>query len=75
MGGARVGKTAIVQQFLFDTFPATHVPTVEELHKSEYDVRGLGKLVNVTTFPPTLNLQERSGLKSSTPAEVTTFRP
>lgn len=42
MGLGKVGKTAIVQQFLNDHYPAHHIATVEELHKSEYEVRGLG---------------------------------
>lgn len=42
LGGAAVGKTAIVQRFLFDKFPLSHAATVEELHKASYDVKGLG---------------------------------
>ncbi|KAL1477581.1 hypothetical protein MTO96_035628 [Rhipicephalus appendiculatus] len=30
LGAARVGKTAIVHQFLYDEFPVDYVPTVEE---------------------------------------------
>ena len=42
LGGPRVGKTAIVQRFLYDKFPELHAATVEELHKADYDVKGLG---------------------------------
>jgi len=42
LGGAAVGKTAIVQRFLYDKFPLSHAATVEELHKASYDVKGLG---------------------------------
>lgn len=40
MGAAKVGKTAIVQQFLYDRFPLDHRATVEELHREEYEVGG-----------------------------------
>ncbi|XP_035226312.1 ras-related protein Rap1-like [Stegodyphus dumicola] len=40
MGAAGVGKTAIVEQFLHDRFPVDHVPTVEEMHCSVYDISG-----------------------------------
>lgn len=40
MGAAGVGKTSIVEQFLYDRFPLDHVPTVEEMHCNVYDVSG-----------------------------------
>ena len=42
LGGPKVGKTAIVQRFLYNKFPETHSATVEELHRSDYEVKGLG---------------------------------
>lgn len=38
MGSARVGKTCIVSQFLYDKFLPRYKQTVEELHRGEYDL-------------------------------------
>ncbi|KAK7870932.1 hypothetical protein R5R35_012154 [Gryllus longicercus] len=38
MGAARVGKSSIVAQFLYDRFPARYRETVEELHRGEYEL-------------------------------------
>ncbi|KAK2894023.1 rasd family member 4 [Channa argus] len=38
MGAAGVGKTALIQRFLKDTFEPKHRRTVEELHRKEYEV-------------------------------------
>lgn len=43
LGAAKVGKTAIVEQFLYDAFPVLHSATVEQLYRAEYQVRGAGK--------------------------------
>lgn len=38
MGGAHVGKTCIISQFLYDKFQARYKQTVEELHRGEYEL-------------------------------------
>ncbi|CAH1273067.1 RAP1B [Branchiostoma lanceolatum] len=38
LGAAGVGKSAIVAQFLFETFTEKYKKTVEELYCTEYDV-------------------------------------
>lgn len=40
LGAARVGKTAIVQQLLYNKFPTGYSATVEEMHRAEYEVDG-----------------------------------
>lgn len=37
MGGARVGKSAILRRWLGGPFPDKYKPTVEELYNKEYD--------------------------------------
>ncbi|KAL9921009.1 ras-related protein Rap-2a-like [Glossina fuscipes fuscipes] len=38
MGAARVGKSCIISQFLYDKFNVRYKKTVEELHRGEYDL-------------------------------------
>lgn len=38
MGAARVGKTCIITQFLYDQFQNRYKQTIEELHRGEYDL-------------------------------------
>lgn len=47
MGAAEVGKTAIVHQFLYDHFPHEYHPTVEELHRGEYDIGSSGLVLDI----------------------------
>ncbi|XP_064479374.1 ras-related protein Rap1-like [Ornithodoros turicata] len=37
MGGARVGKSTLIHQFLFERTPSQYESTVEELYRSQYD--------------------------------------
>ncbi|KAK5865914.1 hypothetical protein PBY51_020145 [Eleginops maclovinus] len=41
LGAAGVGKTALIQRFLEDTFEPKHKRTVEEMHNKEYDIGGV----------------------------------
>lgn len=52
MGATRVGKTAILSQFLHSHFPVSYKATVDELHRAEYDIGGM---------PLTLDIQDTSG--------------
>ncbi|XP_037286532.2 GTP-binding protein Rhes [Rhipicephalus microplus] len=47
LGAARVGKTAIVHQFLYDEFPADYFATVEEFHTGEYEVNGASLTLDI----------------------------
>ncbi|XP_021963060.2 GTP-binding protein Di-Ras2 [Folsomia candida] len=38
LGGPKVGKSAIVKRFLFNTFQEKYKPTVEDLYSKEYDM-------------------------------------
>lgn len=37
LGASKVGKTALVQQFLFDHFVADYKPTVDEMHRVDFE--------------------------------------
>ncbi|XP_022249533.1 ras-related protein Rap-1-like [Limulus polyphemus] len=52
LGATRVGKTAIIQQFLHASFPADYKATVEEFHRSRYDMKD---------FVLTLDILDTSG--------------
>lgn len=47
LGAAGVGKTALIQRFLKDTFEPKHRRTVEELHRKEYEVGGVKFTINI----------------------------
>ncbi|XP_037331139.2 ras-related protein Rap-1b-like [Pungitius pungitius] len=47
LGAAGVGKTALIQRFLKDTFEPKHRRTVEELHRKEYEVAGVKVTINI----------------------------
>ncbi|XP_008328287.1 ras-related protein Rap-2a-like [Cynoglossus semilaevis] len=47
LGAAGVGKTALIQRFLKDTFEPKHRRTVEELHRKEYEVGGIKVTINI----------------------------
>lgn len=38
MGSARVGKSSIISQFLYDKYLSRYRQTVEELHRGEYEL-------------------------------------
>lgn len=38
MGSAKVGKSSIISQFLYDKYLTRYRETVEELHRGEYDL-------------------------------------
>ncbi|KAM9780489.1 ras-related protein Rap-1b-like [Neosynchiropus ocellatus] len=47
LGAAGVGKTALIQRFLKDTFEDRHRRTVEELHREEYEVGGVKVSIDI----------------------------
>lgn len=47
LGAAGVGKTALIQRFLKNTFEPKHRRTVEELHRKEYEVGGVKVTINI----------------------------
>lgn len=40
MGGAKVGKSAIINQFLYNTFTSKYKRTVEQMHQGDFNVSG-----------------------------------
>ncbi|XP_047214936.1 ras-related protein Rap-2a-like [Girardinichthys multiradiatus] len=47
LGAGGVGKTALIQRFLKDTFEPKHRRTVEELYRKEYEVGGIKVTISI----------------------------
>ncbi|XP_042237478.1 ras-related protein Rap-1b-like isoform X2 [Homarus americanus] len=47
MGAAKVGKTAIINQFLYDSFTSKYTRTIEEMHHGEYEVSGMSLTLDI----------------------------
>ncbi|XP_035211914.1 ras-related protein Rap1-like [Stegodyphus dumicola] len=47
MGDACVGKTAIVEQFLYERCPLHHKPTIEDMYYRKYDISGTSLTLNI----------------------------
>ncbi|CAH8661781.1 unnamed protein product [Schistosoma rodhaini] len=62
LGSAKVGKTSIIQRFLYNHFETKYTPTVEDIHSKKFIVRNhIVKLVLIDTagsydFPAMLRL-------------------
>ncbi|XP_062875157.1 rasd family member 4 [Trichomycterus rosablanca] len=67
MGAAGVGKTALIQRFLWESFEPKHRRTVEELHSMEYEVAGVKVTVHIMdtsgsySFPAMRKLSIQNG--------------
>ncbi|KYM85388.1 hypothetical protein ALC53_04631 [Atta colombica] len=47
MGAAKVGKSAIINQFLYNTFTPKYKRTVEEMHHGNFNVSGIHLLLDI----------------------------
>ena len=47
MGSSGAGKTAIISQFLYDTFNEEHIETVDEMYHGKFDVDGCELSLNI----------------------------
>lgn len=47
LGGPRVGKSAVLKRFLFNTFAEKYKPTVEDLYSKEYDFGSITLKVDI----------------------------
>jgi len=47
LGSSRVGKTAIISQFLYDSFISGYKETVDEMYHGEFDVGGCELTLNI----------------------------
>ena len=67
MGAAGVGKTCIVNRFLYENFISDYKATIEELHRGEYEVNGVSLTLDILDtagafpFPAMRKLSIRTG--------------
>lgn len=47
LGGAKVGKSSLISQFLYGTFSPKYKRTVEEMHQGEFNVAGVQVILQV----------------------------
>lgn len=47
MGAAKVGKTSLVLQFLYNTFNPKYKRTIEEMHHGVFSVSGVSLTLNI----------------------------
>ncbi|XP_021958232.1 ras-related protein Rap-2a [Folsomia candida] len=47
LGSARVGKTAIIQRFLYDTWTGKYRRTVEEMHRADFPIGGASLTLDI----------------------------
>ena len=47
MGAAKVGKSAIITQFLYNTFSPKYKRTVEEMHHGDFNVSGTALTLDI----------------------------
>ncbi|XP_055371953.1 ras-related protein Rap1 [Condylostylus longicornis] len=47
MGSAKVGKTSIITQFLYNQFPTKYKRTVEEMHQGNFSLNGVNLILDI----------------------------
>lgn len=47
MGSAKVGKTSIIHQFLYNSFTAKYKRTVEEMHQGAFSISGVNLTLDI----------------------------
>merc|ERR1719397_962753 len=68
LGASMVGKTAIISQFLYDSFVGRYKETVDDMYQGEFDVAGCELTLNiqdtggsyVDDFPPMVGVSLQS---------------
>lgn len=47
MGAAKVGKTSIITQFLYNTFTTKYKRTIEEMHQGNFSIAGVSLTLDI----------------------------
>lgn len=47
MGSAKVGKSSVIAQFLYNRFSPKYKRTVEEMHQGNFCVSGVGLILDI----------------------------
>lgn len=69
MGSAKVGKSSLITQFLYNRFSPKYKRTVEEMHQGNFNVSGVGLILDILD---TSGAYEVGGLYA--PTSICTYR-
>lgn len=65
MGAAKVGKTSIITQFLYNTFTTKYKRTIEEMHQGNFSIAGVSLTLDILdtagSYEVSFQISQRDG--------------
>lgn len=73
MGAARVGKTSLINQFLYDRFSPKYKQTVEEMHQQIFSFSGASLILDILDTSGACEVSFHSNLLFSFPSSCRVY--